>query len=128
MKSWFPNLSGGNSCAIGFTEFLFAYARHHGLLQECVGDYEGEIMLLELDTMYAAVEAILAELNISSIRLHLPHVVEIGGGIRIIALYNNYSMNKIPPAEDVEKLARFLGNEQEQPKWYFDATRWRWNF
>jgi len=109
-------------------EFLFAYARHHGLLHECDGNYEGEIMLLKLDTMYAAMKAILAELKISSIRLHLPHVVGIGGSTRIIALYSNYSMNKIPPAEDVEKLVQFLGKEQEQPKWYFDATRWKWNF
>jgi len=108
-------------------EFLFPYARHHGLLQECPGENEGEMVLLELDTMYAAVKAILAELNISSIRIRLPHVVKKGGGTFIIALYNNYSRNKTrPPAEDVEKLAQFLG--QEQPKWYFDATRWRWNF
>jgi hypothetical protein len=108
-------------------EFLFSYARQHGLLQECPGDYEGDIILLKLDTMYAAVKAILAELKISSIRPRLPHVVKKGGGTRIIELYNNYSMNKIPLAEDVEKLARFLGMEQEQPKWYFDATRWMWN-
>jgi len=79
--------------------------------------------------MYAAVNAILAELKISSIHPSpfLPHVVKRGGGRRIIELYNNYSMNKTPLAEDVEKLARFLGKEQEQPKWYFDATRWMWN-
>lgn len=74
--------------------------------------------------MYAVVKAILPELKISSFRPRLPHVVKKGGGTRIIELYNNYSMNKIPLAEDVEKLARFLGMEQEQPKWYFDATRW----
>jgi hypothetical protein len=47
---------------IGEEEFLFAYAPQHGLLQECPGEHEGEIVLLELDTMYAAVKAILAEL------------------------------------------------------------------
>ncbi|KAF5384054.1 hypothetical protein D9615_003142 [Tricholomella constricta] len=108
-------------------EFLFAYARQHGLSQECAGDYEGDIMLLKLDTMYAAVKAILEELKISSIRIRLPHVVKQGGGTRIIKLYSNYSMKRIPPTEDVEKLARFLGMEQEQPKWYFDAKKWRWS-
>jgi hypothetical protein len=107
-------------------EFLVAYARDHGLLRECHGDYEGEIMLLQLDTMCAAVKAILAELKISSISPRLPHVIKKGGGTYIIELYNNYSMDKIPPAEDVEKLARFLGKEQEQPQWYFDSTRWMW--
>ena len=85
--------------------------------------------MMPLETMYNAVKAILAELEISSFRPHLPHVVKKGGGTRLIELYTTYSMKKIPPAEDIEKLARFLlGNEQEQPKWYFDATRWRWNW
>jgi len=82
--------------------------------------------LLELDTMYTAVQAILTELKISSIPIRLPIIVTEAGGIRVIALYNNYSMKTVPPHEDIWELARFLGKEQEQPKWYFDATEWRW--
>jgi hypothetical protein len=67
-------------------EFLFEYACRHGLLQECEGDNEGETTLLKLDTIYAAVEAILSELQISSIPIR----------VRAIALYNNYSMKKNP--------------------------------
>jgi hypothetical protein len=108
-------------------EFLFGYARRHGLLHECLGENEGEIVLLERMTMYAAVKAILAELAISSIPIRLPVVVTNDGGTRVIALYNNYSMKRISPGEDVQKLARFLGKEQEHPKWYFDSIRWKWN-
>lgn len=108
-------------------EFLFGYARRHGLLQECEGDNKGETTLLKLDTMYAAVQAILSELQISSIPIRLPVVVTTDTGVRSIALYNNFSMKNIPPDEDVQKLARALGKEKEQPKWYFDANRWRWN-
>jgi hypothetical protein len=50
-----------------------------------------------------------------------------GGGTRIVTLYNNHSMKKFPLGEDVEMLARFLGKEQEQPKWYFGATSWMWH-
>ena len=96
-------------------EFLFAYTRRYGQLQECPGNYEGEIILLKLDTMYAAVNAIMAELKFFSIRPHLPYDIENGGGTRIVAFYNNYSMNTILLAEAVEKLAQFLGKEQEQP-------------
>lgn len=60
--------------------------------------------------IYAAVKIILAELQISSFRPCLSHVVKKGGGTFIIELYNNYY-------EDIERLARFLCNEQEQPKW-----------
>ena len=107
-------------------ELLFGYILHHGLLQECPGGNEGETVLLELDTMYTAVQAILTELKISSIPICLPIIVTEAGGIRVIALYNNYSMKTVPPHEDIWELARFLGKEQEQPKWYFDATEWRW--
>ena len=107
-------------------EFLGVCARNHGVLHECPGEDEGEFDVLRPDTMYAAVKAILAELKISSIRPHLPHVVKKGGATHIIALYDNYSMDKIPPIEDVEKLARFSGKEQEQPMWYFDVVRWKW--
>ena len=36
-------------------EFLFVYARQHGLLRECTGDYQGDIVPLELDTIFAAI-------------------------------------------------------------------------
>jgi hypothetical protein len=108
-------------------EFLFEYARRHDLLQECLGIHEGETVLLELDTMYAAVKSILTELKISSIPIRLPVVAAHGGVTRVIALYNNYSMENIPTGEDIQELARYLGKEQEQPRWYFDVTRWRWN-
>jgi hypothetical protein len=107
-------------------EFLFGYARRHSLLQECPGENEGETVVLELDTMCAAVEAILTELKISSIPIRFPNVATDDGGTRVIALYSNYSMKKIPPNEDIQKFARFLGKEQELPQWYFDATHWRW--
>ena len=84
------------------------------------------MILLELVTMTAAVKAILTELGISSIRVHLPGVVTKDHIIRVIALCNNYSMKNVPLDEDVRKLARYLGQE-EQPKWYFDSTHWRWN-
>jgi hypothetical protein len=107
-------------------EFLIGYARRHGLLRECPGEYEGEIVLLELDTMYDSVKAILIELQISSIPVRLPFVVTKDGTTRIIALHNNYSMDRIPPNEDVENLARLLDQEEEGHKWYFDATKWKW--
>jgi hypothetical protein len=65
--------------------------------------------------MYAAIKGIFV--NISSIRPRLPHVVRKGGGTRIIELYNNYSMDKIPPDEDVLKLSVFIGKGEEQAMW-----------
>jgi hypothetical protein len=108
-------------------EFLFEYARNHGLLRECPGEREGEMVLLKLVTMTATVEAIFTELGLSSIPVRLPQVVTNDDVTLIIALYNNYSMKKRPTDEDVRKLAGFLGKEGEQPKWYFDVTRWKWN-
>ena len=108
-------------------EFLFEYARNHGLLRESPGEREGEMVLLKLVTMTATVEAIFTELGLSSIPVRLPQVVTNDDVILIIALYNNYSMDERPTDEDVRKLARFLGKEGEQPKWYFDITRWKWN-
>ena len=108
-------------------EFLFEYARKHGLLRECPGEREGEMVLLKLVTMTAAVEAIFTELGLSSIPVCLPQVVTNDDVIVVIALYNNYSMKKRPTDEDVRKLAGFLGKEGEQPKWYFDISRWKWN-
>ena len=108
-------------------EFLFEYARNHGLLRECPGEREGEMVLLKLVTMTAAVEAIFTELGLSSISVCLPQVVTNDDVIVVIALYNNYSMKKRPIDEDVRKLAGFLGKEGEQPKWYFDISRWKWN-
>lgn len=52
-------------------EFLIGYARHHGVLRECAGDYEGDIVMLKLETMRAAVKAIL---TISSVRIRLPGI------------------------------------------------------
>jgi hypothetical protein len=69
-------------------EFFFKYTCHHGLLQECPGENEGDTVLLKLDIMYAAIEAILTELKISSIPIHLPVVVTNDGGTHIIALYS----------------------------------------
>ena len=109
-------------------ESLFEYARNHGLLQEYPGEREGEMFLLKLDTMTATFKAIFTELGISSIPVRFPAVVTDDDFVLIIALYNNYSMNKRPTDEDAWKLARFLGKEGEQlePKWYFDSTHWRW--
>jgi hypothetical protein len=108
-------------------KFLFEYARNHGLLRECPGEREGEMVVLELVTMTAAVKAIFTELGLSSIPVRLPQVVTNNDLTLIIALYTNYSMNKKPADEDVRKLAGFLGREGEQPKWYFDVARWRWH-
>jgi len=110
-------------------EFLFEYARNHGLLRECPGEREGEMVLLKLVTMTATIEAIFTELGLSraSIPVRLPQVVTNDDVTLIIALYNNYSMKKRPTDEDVRKLAGFLGKEGEQLKWYFDVTRWKWN-
>ena len=105
-------------------EFLVTYARDHGLLEEC----PGEFVLIPLEKMYAAVKAILVELKVSSIRPRLFHVVKKAVEHVLLSFITNYSMKKIPLAEEVEKLARLLGNEQEQPERYFDATRWRWNW
>jgi len=55
-------------------EFLIGYARHHGVLRECAGDYEGDIVMLKLETMRAAVKAILTELQISSVCIRLPGI------------------------------------------------------
>jgi hypothetical protein len=108
-------------------EFLFEYTCNHGLLWECPGECEGEMVLLKLVTMTATVEAIFTELGLSSITVRLPQVVTNDDVTLIIALYNNYSMKKRPTDEHVRKLAGFLGKEGEQPKWYFDVTRWKWN-
>jgi hypothetical protein len=56
-------------------EFLFEYARNHGLLRECPGEREEEMVLLKLVTMTATVEAIFTELGLSSIPVRLPQVV-----------------------------------------------------
>ena len=85
------------------------------------------MVLLKLVTMTATIKAIFTELGLSSIPVHLPQVVTNDDVTLIIALYNNYSMKKRPTDEDVWKLAGFLGKEGEQPKWYFDVTRWKWN-
>jgi hypothetical protein len=108
-------------------KFLFEYARNHGLFRECPGEREGEMFVLKLATMTAAVKAIFAELGLSSIPVRLPRAVTNNDVKFVIALYNNYSMKERPTDGDVRKLAAFLGKEGEQPKWYFDVTRWRWN-
>jgi hypothetical protein len=108
-------------------EFLFKYAHNQGLLRECPGERKGEMVLLKLVTMTATVKAIFTELRLSSIPVRLPQVVTNDDVILIIALYNNYSMNKRPTDKDFWKLAGFLGKEGEQPNWYFDVTRWKWN-
>jgi hypothetical protein len=108
-------------------EFLFKYACNHGLLQECPGECEEEMVLLKLVTMTVTVEAIFTELRLSSIPVCLPQVVMNDDVTLIIVLYNNYSMKKRPTDKDGWKLAGFWGKEGEQHKWYFDVTCWKWN-
>jgi hypothetical protein len=56
-------------------EFLIPYARDHGLLVECTEDFEGEIIVMPLETMYAAVKAILGRKeDIWSSGAYLPDV------------------------------------------------------
>jgi hypothetical protein len=63
--------------------------------------------------MYVAVKSIFTELKISSIPIHLLVVATHGDVTRLIALYNNYSMENIPNGKDIQELARYLGKEQE---------------
>jgi hypothetical protein len=109
-------------------EFLFDYARRHDLTLTC-GDFEGQIILLEYETKEASFIAILRELQIFSIPICLPHAVNHSKKKTVFALYNNYSMKKrkkLPPIEEVQRLAQFLGKDQEPPTWHFDGRLWDW--
>jgi hypothetical protein len=80
-------------------------------------------VVLVYNTLRASIEAILGELQISSIRIRITHTLTPDLGALFISLCSNYSMKRMPPVEDVEKLAQFLGQE---PMWCFDTTHWRW--
>jgi hypothetical protein len=81
---------------------------------------------MELQTMYKSTKAIFEELQITSIPIRLKTVVAKGHFRSAIELYNNYSIRDKPPDEDIKKLARFFGKEEEGPTWYFSAKKWRW--
>jgi len=108
-------------------EFFFGYARDHGLIQEGLQlEEEGEggvPVVMVYDTLVVSIRAILAELQISSIPIRLEYTITRDAGTLFITLCSNYSMKRMPPVEDVQKLARFLGQE---PMWCFDSTHWRW--